>query len=105
METIGAFFQYIVDFLVAIADFFTQAFVFFIAKLTIWYWELKISSVKMVYSIASQVLADVNVSSYLASAFSNSDLMQLATSCRIPEAINIVLSAMLTKFILRFLGW
>ncbi len=55
--------------------------------------------------IAQQILADLNISAILASAYASIDvdLMYFLTSLRVPESLNNILSGLATGFVMRFM--
>lgn len=59
------------------------------------------------WGIAASVLDMLNVSQYLNDAWASLDsyILGWLTYLRIPDAINILINAFMTRVVLRFLGW
>lgn len=73
-----------------------------IAKLEFMLWTLKFS-----WGVAKEVMFNLGIGDHIASAFSSLDstLMGYVNFFRIPEAVNILVQAYITKFTLRVMGW
>jgi hypothetical protein len=114
MDFLLDFFNNATDFINDIADFrhsgiyefCKKAFAEFVKYSVIAMITFKIYAMTFAYDVATQILDDLNLSSALSSAWSamDSQVAQAAAFFRIPEAINIILSAKLTKFVLKFMG-
>jgi len=100
------------DALQAIYDFFSVGTYTFVqevfAEMLIWvatWWvKIKIASVVFFWGVASAMLDQLGISAFLQSAWSSLDnsVLNFFTRYKIPEALNIIISAKLTAFILRF---
>lgn len=107
-------FGFIVDGFNAIIEFINQGIYDFfkelLARFVIWYTitliEFKIWAIQFAWDIAKQVLIDLNFSAFINQAFSaiDSRIVSALTFFRIPECINILASAAVTKYILRMVG-
>jgi|CXWL01.1.fsa_nt_gi hypothetical protein len=69
--------------------------------------KFKIMMITFSWDIAKELLASLQLSERLHSYFSglNSDMLVFINFLKIPDAINIILSAHLTRFIMRFAGF
>lgn len=68
--------------------------------------EFKLYMVQFSWGVAQQLITQLNLSTYINQAWSQVDqtLVGTLTYFRIPEGINLVLSAGITKFVLRFMN-
>lgn len=89
-----------------IVDFVYQAFTWCAAKAFILWCESKIWMLGVAWDIASQVLRDLNVGSEVANAFGAlpANMQSTASWLRVPEGINLVLNALTTKLVLRWMN-
>lgn len=73
-----------------------------IIKLKIW-----LSGAEFAYGVAKEISNDLNLSSYLMQAVSAlpSDLKYVLNLWGIPNCLNIIMNAYLTKFVMNFMGW
>lgn len=73
-----------------------------IAKLEFMLWSLKFS-----WSVASQIIFNLGIGEHLSNAFSSLDpvLMGYLNFFRVPEAVNILIQAYITRLTLRVMGW
>lgn len=100
------FLQSISDFVQnGIYEFSTSWIAFFLAKLTVWYIEAKISSIQFAWDIAQGVLQALNVTSSIAAGFSglSPDVRAGIGFFRVPEAINMLVGAGATRMVMSFL--
>lgn len=69
--------------------------------------QFKIMALSFCWDIAKDLLDSLHVSQHINSAWSmlDSRIMQLLTFFRIPEGINLLISALTTRFVYRFLGF
>lgn len=105
MEQVIEFFNYTIDLIKNLpnnSDSFMERFILW---LIIGYFELKIHAIEISYSIATAILSGLNISDLINSHWSgmNSSIKGAITYLRIPESINIILSAMLTRFVMDLL--
>lgn len=98
-----------------VSNFFTtglyqytvKAVAWFVQWYTVMWWKAKLAALTFSWSVAQQLITNLNISGYLNNAYSalDSRTMALLAYFRIPEAINMILSAAITKFVFRFLGF
>lgn len=76
-----------------------------IEKATLALLDFAIWSLPFAWDIAQQIIRDLDLSSLLHDAWSSLDstMMGVATVLRIPEAVNLLISASITKYVLRFI--
>lgn len=96
LESIATFFQ------VGIYEFFQEAFKYFAVTLTVWYIEMQIWGLTFAWEVASTVLSTLNISHQIATAMSGlpSQVSQGAQFFRVPEAINLLLTAGVTRLVI-----
>lgn len=96
LESIATFFQ------VGIYDFVEQAFKYFAVTLTIWWIEGQIWGLTFAWEVAQTVLSALNVSQQIAAAFNGlpGNVSQAAQFFRVPEAINLLLTAGVTRLVM-----
>jgi hypothetical protein len=89
-----------------IYQFFTHFFAEFVIWLSVGLIKSKIAAVSFAWDVAQEILISLNLSSMISQAWGYLDIkvVNLLTFFKIPEAINIVLSAHVTKFVLRLIG-
>lgn len=89
-----------------IYQFFTKWFAEFIKWYMVGWYKAKLQAITFAWDVAQELLASLNLSEHINIAFSalDSRVVQIISFFRIPEAINIVLSAYTTRFVLNFLG-
>lgn len=91
-----------------IYNFFTAAFASFMEWLILGSLEMKLWLLKFAWGTARVVLANLGVSNLLQQAWGQFDGDTASTLMffRIPEGLNMILSAFTTRFVLKFLpGW
>ncbi|MBU3068780.1 DUF2523 domain-containing protein [Aestuariicella sp. G3-2] len=103
MEAIADILTYISEFFAEIYDFVDSVFERLLVWLAVFYIEIKISIITLAWDVAGGVLSTLNISSTIDTAWAGLDSKVLGyiTFFRIPEALNIILQAGVTKFILR----
>lgn len=104
----------LLEFIYATYDFFGNGFyewlTHFFAWVIEWYTIAKLKfmafMIKFSWDIASNILANIGISDALNAAWGsmNSETLNFITFFRIPEGINLILQAGVTKFVLRTLG-
>jgi hypothetical protein len=69
--------------------------------------EFKIWALGFSWDVAKDLLISLNISPLIASAWSSLDskLLQFLTFFRIPDGINLLLTAWATRFVYRFIGF
>lgn len=99
--------QTITDFLKnGIYQFFVDLF----AYILVWWHKLKLQSlifmVQISWDIASQIMQDLNITGFLNNMYTHIDnqILNVMLYFRIPEALNTIINAYLTRYIFRFLG-
>jgi beta-mannanase len=101
------FFDYIVTFITSgIYDLIVKWFAQFIISAQISMVKFKIFSLVFAWDVAKEIINQLSVSSYLQQAYNSLDsrIISLLNFFKIPDAINIILSARITKFVLKFMG-
>lgn len=104
---IGDFFTKIWDFIqTGIYDFFVEWFAEFVIWSTVSMLKFKLMAMAFAWDVAQEVLTQLNISSALSLAWSQIDsgVLNALTFFNIPDAINIILSARVTRFVLNFMG-
>lgn len=100
--------QYVIDwFYQDIYPFITKTIAEWIKAAVISEIEMKIFLTAFAWDIAQDLLQSLNVSQYISQAWSMLDprLVQFLTFFRIPEGINLMLSALTTRFLYNFMGF
>lgn len=89
----------------AIYDVLSWSFAQFIELSTIAFIDFVMWSVPFAWNVAKQIITDMNLASTLDSAWGAmpSDLQGIATLLRIPESVNLLISAYFTRFVLRYI--
>lgn len=98
-----------------LSDFFTVGIygllVEFTAYLIEWYmvgwFKAKLYALQFSYSVAQELISNLNLSDYLDAAWGALEPRTASALAffRVPEACNMILSAAVTKFVFRFLGF
>lgn len=86
-------------------ELITQAFASMIEWLTIQQFKFMIWSIGFAWDIGQKILADIGISQALQNAWGglDSQTMSVLMFFRIPDAVNIILSSGVTRFVLRFI--
>jgi hypothetical protein len=73
-----------------------------VVKLKLW-----LSGAEFAYGVAQEIADDLNLSGYLMEAVSSlpSDLKYVLNLWGVPNCLNIIMNAYLTKFVMNFMGW
>lgn len=106
----------LLDFIKWLADWFNdgiygwfeQAVAWAFTELFILWLQIKLWALKFAWGVANNLLTNLGVSATIASAWGAlpSDLMQTALFFRVPDALNLLLAAGVTRFVLSFVpGW
>ncbi|WP_375591622.1 DUF2523 family protein [Chitiniphilus eburneus] len=105
LDSIFSFFSWIVHAILSFPELITSGIAYLIGKLTVLYWEIKLEFIKMVWGISKSLIQDLNLSGKIRDAMVDLPpaVYQTVLFCRFPEAINIIFSGALTKFILRWM--
>ena len=99
--------QYIEDIRsTGIYQFFTKFFAEYIKWAIVGWYKFKFQSLVFAYDVASDILSSLNLKAVVQQTFSGLDfrIVQIISFFRIPEAINMILSAYTTRFVLNFMG-
>jgi len=105
-SNVGLFFTTIWAWLQSgIYDFFTEWFSAFMIWSMVGMIRFQIWAVGFAWDVAQQVLDQLNISSALAAAWSQLDnqVLNALTFFNVPDAINVLLSARVTRFVLNFM--
>lgn len=99
------FFQHAIDTMNNFAENSDSFWERIILWLTITYFEMKIHVIQFSYAIAASFLDAVNISGLINQYWNSLDsqILGALSYLRIPEAINIILSAMGTRFVMDLL--
>lgn len=92
------------DWILAIPDLITATFVQLQVWVIVFWLKIKIAAVTSAWSVGQGVLQTVGITDLVNNAWSgvNSKTLQFLTFLKIPDALNILISAFTTKFVLRF---
>ena len=100
---INSFLDYINN---GIYEFATKVFAQFIKYSLLAQLQFKLFIIPFAWDVAKELLQTFNISPMISAAWSSLDYrtVQIATSLRIPEALNFIISAFGTKFVLKYTG-
>lgn len=104
---VADFFNAILDFFKSgIYDFFKEWFATFVIWSTVAMIKAKLVAISFAWDVAKEVLTQLGISAYLAAAWAQLDsgVLNALTFFRIPDAVDIILSARVTRFVLNFMG-
>ncbi len=107
MEAILAALQWLADFFGgggdSLRDLIVEASVWIIKKVAIWKIQSQLWAIDIAWSAAKSILEDLQVFSTLTSAYSGLDdgTRNILAFFKIPQAINVILNAGVTKFVMR----
>jgi hypothetical protein len=107
LNSVIDFFNQIITFLSSgIYDFFVQWFAEFVIWSTVSAIKFKIFVISVSWDVAQSVLQQLDVSSYISTAFSSldADVFSAITFFKVPEAVHIVTSAYVTRYVMSFVG-
>ena len=101
------------EFLQAIADFFTTGIYEFFTELlalvmvkgmVLWF-KAQLAGLEFAWGVGSTIIQNLNISQHISTAFSGLSGQVVATLSffRFPEAINMLLTAGATRFVLKFI--
>ena len=98
-----------------VTNFFAIDLVQLLTKFTAWFiqwymvalWKAKLAALTFSWGVAQQIITNLGISAYLNSAWSSLDsqVLNMLTFLRVPDAVNMILSASITKFVFKFLGF
>jgi len=88
-------------------QFLTKFVAWFVKWSVVAMWKIKLAVLKFAWDVAQEIITSLNISQYINAAWSslNSQVLSMFVFFRVPEAVNIILSASVTKFVLRFIGF
>ncbi len=101
------FFQQVLDFIDnQIYGFVTEVFAQFVIWSTVQMIEFKILMIGFAWDVARDIIQQLNLSSYISQAFGalDDDLFGFICFFRVPEFVNIVMSAYVTRYVMSFMG-
>jgi hypothetical protein len=89
-----------------IYQFFTKFFAEFLKWSAVGWFKFKLQALTFSWDVASEILSSLNVSEQIETAFGqlDSNIVSIISFFRIPEAINIILSAYTTRLVMTFIG-
>lgn len=98
-----------------VSDFVSTGIYQVLVKFTAWFikwymvgwWSAKLAALTFSWSVAQELINSLNLSEYINNAWGSleSRTLSMLVFFRVPEAVNIILSAAVTKFVFRFLGF
>jgi Protein of unknown function (DUF2523) len=98
-----------------VSNFFTTDLYTLLSNFTAWavqwavvaMWKTKLALLQFSWTVAQQIIVNLNLSVYLNNAWAslNSQVLAMLVFFRIPDAVSMILSASVTKFVFRFLGF
>lgn len=102
METLIDFANIIIDTMNNSMNSFDSFFDRAVLWLIITYFEIKLAAFKFAAHLAEGVIQNVGLSNVIQSAWSSIDsrIVSVLNYCRVPDALNMILSAYVTRFIL-----
>lgn len=89
-----------------IYQFLTEVFGEFVIWLTVGAIKFKTFMVVFAWDVAQEILNSLNISSALQAAWGalDSKLLMMVTYLKIPDAINVLISARVTRYVLDIIG-
>ncbi|MEI6747373.1 MAG: DUF2523 family protein [Methylococcaceae bacterium] len=89
-----------------IYQFFTKWFAEFLKWWVVGWYKFKLQAITFSWDVASEILSSLNLSTVVTSAFSQLDskVISIISFFRIPEALNMILSAYVTRLVMTFIG-
>lgn len=90
-----------------IYDFVVELFAWGLIKMEKAYWFMKLETLKFAWDIAKEILDDLNITAAINQAWGRLDSETLAwfSFFKIPEALNTLITAVVTRFVLARIGW
>lgn len=105
----------VVEFRDQVAAFLDHGIYDLLTKFTSWFikWstvggmKFKLMMLEYSWDVAQELITSLNISGFLNNAYSSleSRTLNFLVFLRIPEAVNLVISAGFTKFVMKFLGF
>jgi hypothetical protein len=89
-----------------IYQFFKEWFAEFVKWFYVSWYKSKLFAITFAWDVAQEILGSLNLSSAIEEAFGmlDSKVLAIISFFRIPEALNIILSAYTTRLVLTFMG-
>lgn len=107
--------QSVIDLTQTVSDFFNVGIYDLLTKFVAWCikWYLvawvkaKITGLTFAWAVAQELITSLDLATYLNAAWSalDSRVLSMLVFFRVPEAVNLLLSAAVTKFVFRILGF
>lgn len=101
-----AFFNSMLEFINnGIYEFFVDLVSYLLQKVTLFTLQASYVSMSFAWDVAQDILADLNLSAFIQSMYSHFDsqITSLLLWLRVPEAINTLTTAYMTRFVMRFM--
>lgn len=88
-----------------IYTFFQDAAAYFLTTLLIWYWKAKLAGLTFAWGVAKAMFDSLNMSATIMSFWGGlpAEVSGAAMFFKVPQAVNMLLTAFGTRFVLRFL--
>ncbi|WP_287031332.1 DUF2523 family protein [Pseudomonas sp. UBA6310] len=105
LDQIVGFFQSIWDFLVSgIYDFAKDGMVLLTKAAMYSYIQIQIFALDVAYTSAQEIIGELGIAQFIQQKYNgiNGDLLSAFSFFGVPEALNIIFSALSTRFALRF---
>lgn len=105
-DSIGAFFTMVGAFVTdGIYDFWVWAASQLIELFTLAALNFALWALPFAWEVAKQIIVDLNLSAMIQAAWGqlDSSVLGYATALRISESVNLLISAFVTRFVLRFI--
>jgi hypothetical protein len=99
--------QEIIDFRqTGIYHFFVEWFAELMKWFYVGWYKSKLFAITFAWDVAQEILSSLNLSDAIESAFNSLDskLLAVVSFFRIPEGLNLILSAYVTRMVLTFMG-
>ena len=105
MEQTIDFFNYMLEMIKNFSDNSDSFWERIVMWIIVTYFELKIHALEFSYSVASSFVSGLNISDLINTHWGSMDssILGAVTYLRIPESVNMILSAMVTRFIMDLL--
>lgn len=89
-----------------IYQFFMHWFAEFLKWCVVGWYKVKLQAITFSWDVANEILSSLNLSTVVESAFAQLDskVVSIISFFRLPEAINLILSAHVTRQVMNFIG-
>ena len=98
-----------------ITNFFADDVFGLLTKFVAWFvqwsvvamWKAKLAALAFSWGVAQQIMINLDISGHLNSTWAalDSRTMAMASFFRVPEAVSMLISASVTKFVFKFIGF